>query len=148
MLRPFAATISLPRGITVGNHLSSFVTDFIARFDGPLHFRLIAQPLMAVCLAARDGRRDALEGRGAYLWKFVNKPEHRRYLLESGVKGISKVFVMALALDVAYQLLEWGGLKPLQALLTATVLAVIPYVLLRGPINRIMSINRTRKSHT
>jgi len=128
----------------VGNNLSGFVTDFIARFDGPLHFRLIAQPLMAVCLAARDGRRDALEGRGAYLWKFVNKPEHRRYLLESGVKGISKVFVLAFVLDVVYQFVEWRGLKPLQAFLTATVLAVIPYVLLRGPINRLMRISRTR----
>ena len=128
----------------MGNHLSSFVTDFIARFDGPLHFRLIAQPLMAVCLAARDGRRDALEGRGAYLWKFVNKPEHRRYLIESGVKGISKVFVLAFVLDVVYQFVEWRGLKPLQAFLTATVLAVIPYVLLRGPINRLMRISRTR----
>ena len=128
----------------MGNNLSSFVTDFIARFDGPLHFRLIAQPLMAVCLAARDGRRDALEGRGAYLWKFVNKPEHRRYLLESGVKGISKVFVLAFVLDVVYQFVEWRGLKPLQAFLTATVLAVIPYVLLRGPINRLMRISRTR----
>jgi len=128
----------------LGNNLSSFVTDFIARFDGPLHFRLIAQPLMAVCLAARDGRRDALEGRGAYLWKFVNKPEHRRYLLESGVKGISKVFVLAFVLDVVYQFVEWRGLKPLQAFLTATVLAVIPYVLLRGPINRLMRISRTR----
>jgi len=130
----------------VGNHLSSFVTDFIARFDGPLHFRLIAQPLMAVCLAARDGRRDALEGRGAYLWKFVNKPEHRRYLLESGVKGISKVFVLAFVLDVVYQFVEWRGLKPLQALMTAVVLAVIPYLLLRGPINRVMRIIQTRRS--
>ena len=126
--------------------MSNFVTDFIARFDGPLHFRLIAQPLMAVFLAARDGRRDAREGHGAYIWKFVHKPEHRRQLLASGVKSISKVFVLAFALDVAYQFLEWGGLKPLQALLTATVLAVIPYVVLRGPINRVIRIIQTRGS--
>jgi hypothetical protein len=31
-----------------------------------------------------------------------------------------------------------GPLKPLQALLTATVLAVIPYAVLRGPINRLV----------
>ena len=130
----------------MGDFFSTFWTDFIDRFDGPLHFRLFVQPLMAILFAVRDGRRDAREGRGAYIWKFANKPEHRRYLLESGVKGISKVFVMALALDVAYQLLEWGGLKPLQALLTATVLAVIPYILLRGPINRLMRITRTRSS--
>ena len=125
----------------MGSLLSTYWTDFISRFDGPLHFRLIAQPLMAIFFAVRDGRRDAREGRGAYIWKFVHKPDHRRQLLASGVKSISKVFVMALALDVAYQFLEWGGLKPLQALLTATVLAVIPYVVLRGPVNRVMQMS-------
>ena len=126
----------------MGSLLSTYWTDFISRFDGPLHFRLIAQPLMSIFFAVRDGRRDAREGRGAYIWKFVHKPHHRRQLLASGVKSISKVFVMALAVDVAYQFLEWGGLKPLQALLTATVLAVIPYVVLRGPVNRVMQMKR------
>ena len=126
----------------MGSLLSTYWTDFISRFDGPLHFRLIAQPLMAIFFAVRDGRRDAREGHGAYIWKFVHKPEHRRQLLASGVKSISRVFVLAFALDVAYQFLEFGGLKPLQALLTATVLAVIPYVVLRGPVNRVMQMRR------
>ena len=130
----------------MGDLLSTYWTDFIARFDGPLHFRLIAQPTLAVLLAVRDGRRDAREGRGAYIWKFANKPEHRREIITSGVKSISKVFVMAFALDVAYQFLEWGGLKPFQALPTAIVLAVLPYLLLRGPINRLMRIGQTRTS--
>jgi hypothetical protein len=130
----------------MGSFFSTFWTDFIDRFDGPLHFRLFVQPLMAILFAVRDGSRDAREGRGAYIWKFVNKPEHRRHLLESGMKSIFKVFVLAFVLDVVYQFVEWRGLKPLQALLTATVLAVIPYVLLRGPINRLMRISRTRRS--
>ena len=130
----------------MGSFFSTFWTDFVDRFDGPLHFRLFVQPLMAILFAVRDGRRDAREGRGAYLWKFINKPEHRRQLIESGVKSIFKVFVLAFVLDVVYQFVEWHGLKPLQALSTATVLAVIPYVLLRGPINRVMQIRRTRRS--
>ncbi|MBS0581076.1 MAG: hypothetical protein JSR36_17600 [Proteobacteria bacterium] len=105
------------------------------------------QPLMAILFAVRDGRKDAREGRGAYIWKFFKKPEHRRDIIMSGVKSISKVFVLAFALDVAYQFLEWGGLKPLQALLTALVLAVVPYVALRGPINRVLSISRSPSSH-
>jgi hypothetical protein len=129
----------------MGSLLSTYWTDFISRFDGPLHFRLIAQPLMAILLAVRDGRRDEREGRGAYIWKFVHKPEHRRELLASGAKSISKVFVLAFGLDVAYQFLEWGGLKPLQALLTAIVLAVIPYVVLRGPINRLMRMRTSQR---
>jgi hypothetical protein len=57
---------------------------------------------------------------------------------------ISRVFVLAFALDVVYQLLAWGGLKPLQALLTATVLALLPYLLLRGPVNRLARLSQIR----
>ena len=130
----------------MGDFFSTFYTDFIARFDGPLHFRLIMQPLMAILFAVRDGSRDAREGRSAYLWTVLTDPAQRRYLLESGWKGISKVFVLAYALDVVYELMVWRGVKPLQALMTATVLAVIPYALLRGPVNRVLQMTQTRRS--
>jgi hypothetical protein len=131
----------------MGNYFSNFLTDFIGRFDGPLHFRLLVQPLMAILLAVRDGSRDAREGRGAYGWSLLTDPAHRRYLLENGWKGIFKVFVVAYALDVVYQLMVWRGLKPFEALLTAFILAVIPYALLRGPANRLLRINQARRSH-
>lgn len=127
--------------------LSTYWMDFIARFDGPLHFRLFAQPLMAILFAVRDGSRDAREGRGAYLWSFLTEPAQRRYLLESGWKGISKVLVLAFALDVVYQFIEWHRLKPLQALSTAAILAVIPYALLRGPVNRLVHMSQARRLH-
>jgi len=66
--------------------LSTYWTDFIERFDGPLHFRLFAQPLMAILFAVRDGNRDAREGRSAYLSALLTDPTQRRYLLESGWK--------------------------------------------------------------
>jgi hypothetical protein len=127
--------------------LSSFWTDFIGRFDGPLHFRLFVQPLMAILFAVRDGSRDARKGRSAYLWALLTDSAQRRYLFESGWKGISKVFVLACALDVVYQFIVWRGLKPLQALLTAIVLAAIPYALLRGPVNRLVRMSQPRRSH-
>ena len=130
----------------MGNFLSTFWTDFLARFDGPLHFRLFVQPLMAIVFAARDGTRDARDGRSAYLWTLLTDSAQRRYLLESGWKGISKVFVLAVVLDVVYQLIVWREVKPVQALLTAAVLALIPYALLRGPVNRAVGSSRTRKS--
>jgi hypothetical protein len=128
--------------------LSTYWHDFIDRFDGPLHFRLIVQPAMAILFAVRDGRRDAREGRSAYGWALLTDASQRGYLVGSGWKGISKVFVLAFALDVVYQLMVWRGLKPMQALLTATVLAVLPYLLLRGPVNRVLRAVRTRRSHT
>ena len=130
----------------MGDFLSTFWTDFLARFDGPLHFRLFVQPLMAIVFAVRDGIRDAREGRSAYLWTLLTDAAQRRYLLESGWKGISKVFVLAVALDVVYQLIVSRDVKPVQALLTAAVLALIPYALLRGPVNRAVGSGPTRKS--
>jgi hypothetical protein len=122
--------------------LSTFWADVLARLDGPLHFRFFVRPLMAILFAVRDGRRDAREDRSAYLWAFLADPVQHRYLLGSGWKGISKVFVLACVLDIAYQIMEWRMLKPLQVLLTAAVLAVIPYLLFRGPINRLLRISR------
>ena len=120
----------------------TYWSDFLGRFDGPLHFRLIIQPVMAMLFAVRDGRRDAREGRGAYLWSLFGDPAQRAYLIRDGVKGIAKVFLIAFVLDVVYQFIEWHGLKPLQGLLTAIVLAVIPYVVLRGPVNRVSRMIR------
>jgi hypothetical protein len=108
--------------------------------------RLFVQPLVASLIAVRDARADARTGRGAYLWSVISDSAHRRYLLQEGWQDISKVFVLACVLDLAYQWLEWHALRPLQALLTATVLAVVPYILLRGPINRLWQVCAKRSS--
>jgi hypothetical protein len=133
---------SVEGGTVMTNFFSSYWADFVGRFDGPLHFRLIVQPLMAALLAVRDGRKDARAGQTAYLWSMVTDATQRRYLLTDGWKGISKVFAIAVALDCLYQLMVWRELRPLQVLMTAIVLAVVPYIVLRGPINRLMSARR------
>jgi len=131
----------------MGHVFGNYISDFIGRFDGPLHFRLIVQPLVATLLAVRDGSRDAREGRSAYAWTLLTDASQRRYLLADGWKGISRIFVIAYALDVIYQFIEWHGLKPFEALLTATILAVIPYVVLRGPINRLVRLGEAHRKH-
>jgi hypothetical protein len=116
----------------------TYVTNFVGRLDGPLHFRFFAQPLMAILLAIRDGSRDAREGRRPWAWKLVHVPEQRHYLFADAWKGIGRIFLLACVLDVLYQLIEWRTLRPFGALTTAIILAVIPYVLLRGPVNRLL----------
>ena len=117
--------------------LTRFITDLIGRIDGPMHVRLYLQPLMAMAFAVRDGRKDARAGRPPYGWALLTDAEHRRYLLWDGWKGIFRVFVLAYALDLIYQLVVLQRLRPLQALFTAILLALLPYVLLRGPVNRL-----------
>ena len=120
------------------NLFETWVVNFLARLDGPMHFRFFMQPLMAIVLAIRDGSRDAREGRRPWAWKLVHVPEPRRALLADGWRGIGRVFLLAILLDVVYQLVEWRTLKPFGAFMTAIILAVLPYVLLRGPVNRLL----------
>jgi hypothetical protein len=128
-------------------HLSSFIPDFVQRLDGPLHLRFFMQPLMASLLALRDGIRDAHEGRGAFLWTVLTDPDQRRYLIRDGWKDISKVFILACLLDVIYEWIVWRSLRPLQMVIVAALLSVIPYSLLRGPINRLMRMRHSRERH-
>jgi hypothetical protein len=43
--------------------LTRFWTDLVGRLTGPMTFRLILQPLMAILIAVRDGVKDAREDR-------------------------------------------------------------------------------------
>jgi hypothetical protein len=107
------------------------------RPDGPLAMRFYLQPAMAIFFAVRDGLKDARVGRPAYIWDLFSHPENRRELIRDGWKSFGKIFILAAVLDTAYQLIVFHGLRPVQTLLIATMLAVIPYVVLRGPVNRI-----------
>ena len=49
---------------------------------------------------------------------------------------------MAFLLDSAYQLIVFRWIYLGQAVIVAIILAVVPYVLLRGPVNRLMTTTR------
>jgi hypothetical protein len=53
----------------------------------------------------------------------------------SGSKSAGKVFVISLLLDAAYQVKAFRSFYPVQALMVAMFLAIVPYSLLRGPVN-------------
>lgn len=61
-----------------------FVGDLVGRLDGPLHFRLIVQPLMAAIFATLDGIKDAKAGNPVYFWALFGNAERRRELLKDG----------------------------------------------------------------
>lgn len=108
-----------------------------ARLTGPMNLRLIIQPTVATILAVRAGLRDAHQNRPAFLWVVLRNSAHRRDLLRQGRKYVGKVFFVAVILDVIYQLIVHRGVYLLELLITAVTLAIVPYVLLRGPISRI-----------
>ena len=117
--------------------LTRIIDNLIGRLDGPLHFRIILQPVMALFFAAVDGIRDAKAGKPAYFWSVLSNPQSRKELLRDGWKHFGKIFILAIILDVVYQLKVHGTVYPGEVLIVALVLAVLPYMLLRGPVNRI-----------
>jgi hypothetical protein len=124
----------------MSGELSRIWHEIAARPGGPLAMRFYVQPLMATILAFRDGRKDAHQGKPAYGWAVLNDAAHRHELLRSGWRSIGKVFLIAVALDTVYQLIVFHGLRPLQGLIVAAALALVPYLLLRGPFNRIVRL--------
>jgi len=117
----------------------------IGQLHGPLAFRLILQPSVAVILAIRVGLRDSRAGRPAYFWTLLIESEHRKDLLREGWKDVGKIFAVAAVLDVICQLIVLRWVYPGEAVLVATTLAILPYLMLRGPVNRIASA-RTKSS--
>ena len=108
------------------------------RPDGPLNFRFMVMPIMAVLIAIRSGIRNGRAGKGGFVWAilFSNSTE-RRSLLRSAIKDIGKMFMVAVVLDTVYQLIVFRAFYIVQALIIAVVCAVIPYVLVRGPVTLI-----------
>ena len=64
-------------------------------------------------------------------------------MAKNGWKSVGKVFILAIVLDVVYQLIEhrWT-VYPGEAVLVAIILAIVPYLLIRGPVNRIVCEKR------
>ena len=117
--------------------------DMVSRVTGPMHFRLLLQPGMATFFAIRDGLKDARECKPPYFWGLFTDKGQREEMVENGWKSVGKVFILAIVLDVVYQLIEhrWT-VYPGEAALVAIILAILPYLLIRGPVNRIVCEKR------
>ena len=107
------------------------------RLSGPMSLRLVIQPLMAAIIAVRAGLRDARSGRPTFFWSIVTNAAERKNLLRDGWKDVSKVFLMATVIDLIYQYVVTRGLRLREALVMAFLLAILPYLVLRGSVNRV-----------
>jgi hypothetical protein len=112
------------------------------RVDGPMAIRLLIQPIMATIFALRDGLRDARQNHAPYAWSLFLEPEHRGHRLRDGWRSIRTVFFAALAVDVVYQLVQLRWVYLGEALIIAQIVALVPYVLIRGLANRIVRMLR------
>ena len=118
--------------------VTRFVTDLVGRLSGPLTLRLFLQPAMATFLAWRDGMKDARENRPPHFWQMLTGgTEVRQRRAKETWAAVLKVFSMAVILDCVYQWVVFRWIYPMEAIATAVILAILPYLLLRGVFNRI-----------
>ncbi len=53
-------------------------------------------------------------------------------------KHVGKVFIVAIIVDVIYQFIVERWVYPFEAVMVGAVLAVLPYFIFRGLVNRIL----------
>jgi hypothetical protein len=117
--------------------LARILDNLADRVSGPMKFRLVLQPLMAIFFAVRSGLKDAKEDKPPYFWGLFTKGADRREMLRDGWKSVGRVFLFAIIMDVVYQVIVLRWVYPGEVLLVSIILAFIPYLLVRGPVNRI-----------
>jgi hypothetical protein len=114
--------------------------DVLDRPGGPMAFRFILQPAMAIIAALRDGIHDARLGRRPYVWALIHGVRDsggRGGRLWEGIVSTARILILGVVMDIIYQWKVLGTFYPVQAAVIAVLLAFVPYLLLRGPFARV-----------
>ena len=128
-----------------------YMENLIARTEGPMNLRFLIQPTVSLVFALRAAFKDAKNGAVPYLWRFVVAKEKRIHVVKDGWKDFGKIFIMGIVFDIVYQLILIFKVKsaayfyPLESITVALCLAVVPYMLFRGPVNRLVTWMKSRK---
>ncbi len=107
-----------------------------AQPGGPMTFRFVRQPTMAAIAALRDGIKDARTGRWPYLWTVVHDPAQGMSRLDEGLLSTARIIPFGLVGDATYHVAILRTFYPGEKVIVALVLAFLPYLILRDPINR------------
>ena len=126
-------------GVTAES-LGRLWSDILDRPTGPMMFRFILQPTMAIIAALRDGFRDARLGRRPYIWALIHGVRDsggRSARLWEGIVSTARILILGVVMDIIYQWRVLDTFYPGQSAVIAVLLAFIPYLLLRGPFERV-----------
>jgi len=122
-------------GITVGT-LARIWHDLVERPDGPMAFRCVLQPAMAVIAAVHDGLKDARGGNRPFVETVLRDPAKRAARIREGLNATARILLLGLVMDGIYQALVFHRFYPSEAVIVALLLALLPYVILRGLVTR------------
>lgn len=106
----------------------------VHRVSGPMSFRFILQPIVAAVLAIRTGIHHAHTDRSpAFFVPALFDASRRRDTFRLLWADVSKVFIVAYVVDIVYDWKVNHSIYPVNSLIVAIGLAIVPYLLMRGP---------------
>ena len=117
---------------------AAFLAGLVGRLSEPGTLRFVFQPVVALLLGARDGRRDAQTGQPPYFWAVLFYKGHRRVAAKQGAITIAKPFVTAIAVDAVLSYVTQGAVHPGETLTVGCLLVALPYVVARAMTNRLL----------
>lgn len=123
-------------GLTPDN-LARLWQNLVDRPDGPMLFRFFLQPTMATITAILIGVKDAREGRTPFMQAVVTNPAERAGRLNEAMVDTSRIMLLGLVMDAIYQYIVFDTFHPGEAVIITLLLALVPYLLVRGPAARL-----------
>lgn len=120
--------------------INNFLEAVGIRHNGPMSFRLILQPIMSLIYATLAGVRDAKAGNPPFLSALISGKADRKQLLKELWKDVGKVFILAVIMEVIFEIIELKTVHPFEVLRVSFWLAIVPYLIFRGPVKRIVSL--------
>jgi hypothetical protein len=67
----------------------------------------------------------------------LHGPDEARRLIVEGWHAVIRIILLGVVMEIAYQVMVFHRIYPVELIVVVWLLAILPYVLLRGPINRI-----------
>ena len=105
--------------------------DFLARTTGPMWFRLILQPAVAIFFGVRAGLRNARRNESQSHPARAMDPAYRRAMFRQALHDVGLMLIVGVGLDAIFQLIALRAFYPLEALLVAFLLVALPYQIVR-----------------
>jgi hypothetical protein len=124
-------------GQPVHDFIARLLSNWDARIEGPMRLRLVLQPLVACFFAIRSGSRDARAGNDPLILALASGAKNRAVMVRQIWSDIGKVFVAAAVLDLIFQIIALRTIYVGEILIAATILALVPYALIRVLATRI-----------
>jgi hypothetical protein len=116
----------------------------VGRVTGPMSFRFILQPCVAILLGIRDGRLDAKAGTPPYIFDVLFRPKDRDRALKSALHTLLTPMIVGTVLDAIAQYLIFQNIRVVGAMLVGALVMGVPYSLARGITNRIITATRKK----